>query len=313
MIVQTKAKYEPGLIQAANSEAKTLEKNGGVSQIDIMGAKSLLATLEHMHPGKAGQKAALTKAINGLSKAIGDAHVDPNVRGFPIHTVNPAPISKITSDNNSGGHVIKIRMDEPVPLPNDKIHTKVTAKHSKELAAAFHMMRPKDIKWTEGNVTQRAGERFAEVALEDHRATDGNAVYAYIPLGALTAPGLEKKVDPNQVKEFYLQVLPGRGGKAMMAGPFTLPAGIEAAPKIADKAESIGEKVAEQHGKHLSKSDSVFLRGLKPLANGHFEAKLDVSFWLDPNKSHGHITVEVDANGKVFGKGEFAAVRAHDA
>jgi len=314
-IVDTKAKYNPDLITAANGEAKQLKAHPGVSQIDIMGAKNLLATIEHMHPVQAGHKAALTKAVKALGAAIEGAHVDANVRGMPpIHTMNP-PLIKIRADDNSGHVVIKIRADEPLPIPNDKVHTKVTAKRSHELAAAVHMMKTSTIGWKDGHLQSHlpVGERFAQVAIEDHRATDGNAVYAFIPLGALTRPDLEKKVDPNKVNEFYLQLLPGRGGKEMFAGPFNVPDGIEVAPKLMAKAESIGEKVAENHGKHLSKSDSVFLRDLKKLPNGHFQAKFDVTFWLDPNKDHGHITVEVDANGKIFGKGEFKAVRAHDA
>ena len=310
MTITTKAKYDPNLIKAANSEAKTLEANkAGVSMIDVMGARNLLATIEHMHPKESGQKAALTKAVNHLSKAISDAKVDPNVRGLPMHPLNP-PIIKIRADDpGQGGPIIKIRADDPTPVPSPE-HDKVTAKRSKELSAAFHMMKPDTIKWQDGNLGDKVGEGYARVAIEDHRATDGNAIYAFVPLGAVG----RNRVDPNTINSFFLQELHGgRAGKDQFSGPFEMPKGIAAAPKLIEKAEVIGEKVAENNGHRLSRSDAVFLRALKPLPNGHFEAKFDVTMWMDANKVNGHIKVELDANGKVFGKGEFHNVRAHDA
>jgi hypothetical protein len=311
-LIPTETKFNKGLVHEANVEAGHLEKaKSGVSGLDMATARNLLATLEHMKkPSQSGEKGALTKAINHLSKAINDAKIAPGPA--PFHPLNPAPIFKIRADDPTGGGgvIMKIRADDPVPVPDAK-HDKVTSKRTGELGAAVHMLRTKDIKWTNGELDHATlGKQYARVAIEDHRATDGNAIFAYIPLGALSAPGTAKP-DPNKVNSFFIQELPGRGGTARFSQEFTLPAGIEHAPKIMAKAEQIGEKVAENNGHRLSKSDAVHLRDLKPLGDGKFEAKFDVSLWMDDKKVSGHITATVDGNGKVLDKGTFKNVGAH--
>jgi len=328
-LIPTENKFNKKLITEANTEASHLEsaKGGapGGNRADLATARNLLVTLEHMKkPSQAGEKGALTKAINHLSKAITDAQtapfhplnpapLHPAPNPAPFHPLNPMPIFKIRADDpipgngNSGGVIMKIRADDPIGVP-DKTHDKLSSKRTSELGAAVHMLRTKDIKWTEGDLDHRAGAQYARVAIEDHRPTDGNAIFVFIPLGALV-PGNHK--DPNKVDSFFIQEYAGRGGKDRFSQAFTLPKGIEAAPKIMAKAEQIGEKVAENNGNRLSRSDAVHLRDLKPLGDGKFQAKLDVSLWMDDAKVRGHITVTVDANGKVLDKGTFKNVGAH--
>jgi len=318
-LIPTETKFNKNLIHDANSEAGHLEKVGKshVSGTELATARNLLATLQHMKkPAESGEKGALTKAINHLSKAILDVSPGPTpfhplnpapINPQPFHPLNPSPIFKIRADDGGGGVIMKIRADDSVPVHDNK-HEKISAKRAGELGAAVHMLRTKDIKWTNGELDKKLGSEYARIAIEDHRATDGNAIFAYIPLGALV-PG--KKPDPNKVTSFFIQELPGRGGTPRFSQEFTLPKGIEAAPKIMAKAEQIGEKVAENNGHRLSRSDAVHLRDLKPLGDGKFQAKFDVSLWMDDQKVRGHITCTVDANGKVLDKGSFKDVGAH--
>jgi len=303
----TTTKYNKGIVHSANADAKTIEGEKATSPLELMRARSLLSTLKTMKGSDAGQKSALTKAINHLSHAIDGAKVGTGGPVMPPFLNPPIFLP------GQGPTISNIRPPDPTPIHDKKFHANVTKERASELRTAFDMMKPSDIQWTKGTVTQQhVGQRFAQVMLEDHRMTDGNALAVMIPLGALTAPP-EKPVDPNGINSFYLQSLHGgRGGDDMMSGPFNMPPDIKVAAKVAAKAESIGEQVAEANGHHLSKSDSVFLRSLTKLPNGNFAAKMDVTFWLDPNKTDGHIKVELTPQGKIVGKGEFQNVRASD-
>src|SRR6476469_9341001 len=85
--VQTK--YNKELIHSANLEAKTIEGEKHVSPLEIMRARSALATLKQMKGGDAGQKSALTKAVNHLSEAISGAKVSNNAGGGLTPFNNP--------------------------------------------------------------------------------------------------------------------------------------------------------------------------------------------------------------------------------
>lgn len=77
------------------------------------------------------------------------------------------------------------------------------------------------IDWQDGAVAAgRLGVRFARVELMRERHPDGYAYAALIPVGALTPTA--PRLDPNQVKEFYVERTGGIGGRTSSAGPLTL-------------------------------------------------------------------------------------------
>ncbi len=133
---------------------------------------------------------------------------DPGTSSSPPgHTMTSM---KYPSDNEDGGGAV---------TGGRKEHH-VSAAHAGAIRRTFGRANDGSLSWKKGSVIEaHRGERFARLSLGQD-ATSGWAYTGFIPLGPLTVNAPD--VDPNRVREFYVERTGGPGAITESIGPLKL-------------------------------------------------------------------------------------------